>query len=75
MVKKKKDFSFRLNPLWRKETASKEKTYHAPVFILIGILLSVGIAFAQQKIYGIVQSMPQQWSMTTPCFTASNNSP
>jgi hypothetical protein len=30
------------------------------IFILIGILLSVGFAFAQQKFYGIVQSMPEQ---------------
>jgi hypothetical protein len=30
------------------------------IFILIGILLSVGIAFAQQKFYGVVQTMPEQ---------------
>ena len=30
------------------------------IFILIGIFLSVGIAFAQQKFYGTVQSMPEQ---------------
>jgi hypothetical protein len=29
------------------------------IFILIGILLSVGIAFAQQKFYGVVQTMPE----------------
>jgi hypothetical protein len=32
----------------------------AAFFILIGILLSVGIAFAQQKFYGVVQAMPEQ---------------
>jgi hypothetical protein len=30
------------------------------IFILIGILLSVGIAFAQQKFYRVVQTMPEQ---------------
>ncbi|MDD2901968.1 MAG: DUF5666 domain-containing protein [Syntrophales bacterium] len=32
----------------------------AAIFILIGILLSVGFAFAQQKFYGTVKSMPEQ---------------
>jgi hypothetical protein len=30
------------------------------IFIIIGILLSVGIALAQQKFYGVVQTMPEQ---------------
>ncbi len=30
------------------------------VFTLIGILLSVGFVFAQQKFYGTVQSMPEE---------------
>jgi Domain of unknown function (DUF5666) len=30
------------------------------IFILIGILLSVGIAFAQQKFYGVGQTVPEQ---------------
>jgi hypothetical protein len=30
------------------------------IFIIIGILVSVGIAFAQQKFYGVVQTMPEQ---------------
>ncbi|MCK9375773.1 MAG: DUF5666 domain-containing protein [Syntrophobacterales bacterium] len=30
------------------------------IFILVGILLSVGIAFAQQKFYGVVQTIPEQ---------------
>ena len=32
----------------------------AAIFILIGILISVGIAFGQQKFYGVVQTMPEQ---------------
>ncbi len=32
----------------------------AAIFILIGILISMGIAFAQQKFYGVVQAMPEQ---------------
>jgi uncharacterized protein YdeI (BOF family) len=30
------------------------------IFILIGILVFVAIAFAQQKFYGVVQTMPEQ---------------
>lgn len=38
------------------------------IFILIGILLSVGNAFAKQEFYGIVQTMPDkgyigQWNV------------
>jgi hypothetical protein len=30
------------------------------IFILIGILISVGNAFAKQEFYGVVQAMPEQ---------------
>ena len=30
------------------------------IFTLVGILLSVGITFAQQEFYGVVQRMPEQ---------------
>jgi hypothetical protein len=33
------------------------------IFILVGILLSMGNAFAKQEFYGIVQTMPEKGSI------------
>lgn len=48
------------------------------IFILIGILLSVGNAFAKQEFYGVVQTMPEkgyigQWNIDGKTVNVTND--
>jgi hypothetical protein len=48
------------NPKLKFQRDKEDTMRKVAIFILIGILLSVGIAFGQQKFYGVVQTMPEQ---------------